>query len=111
MQHKYEWDFSQNQITEAKNDLRSKIFFLLLYVDPKTKDNYKNIEVEKAFDILLRSIGGLNELFNYPVEIVRVMELLEAALIEYKNPNFQFSIYRKLVLDAGSEVLKIKEVE
>ena len=111
MLHKYGWDFSQPQIISTKSDLRRKIFFLLLCVDPKTKDEYVNVNVETAFDSLLRSLGGFNELFRYPVEVVRIMSLLEAALKEYMNPDFQFSVYRKLVLDAGSEVLKIKEVD
>ena len=111
MEHKYGWSFSQQQMVNAKNDLRGKIFFLLLCVDPKTKSEYQNIDVEKAFDSLLRNLDGYNVLFNCPVEIVRIMCLLEAALDEYKKPNFQFGVYRKLVLDAGSEVLQIKEVD
>lgn len=111
MKHKYGWDFTKEQMADAKTDLRGKIFFLLLCVDPKTKFEYQNIDVEKAFDSLLRNLDGYNKLFNCPVEIVRIMCLLEAALDEYRNSNFQFSIYRKLILDAGSEVLKIKEVE
>lgn len=111
MEHKYGWSFSQQQMVNTKNDLRKKIFFLLLCVDPKTKSEYQNIDVEKAFDSLLRNLNGYNELFDYPVEIVRIMCLLEAALNEYKNSNFHFNAYRKLILDAGSEVLKIKEVD
>lgn len=111
MLHKYGWDFSQPQIINTKSDLRRKIFFLLLCVDPKTKDEYVNVDVKTAFDSLLRNLGGFNELFRCPVEVVKIMSLLEAALKEYMNPDFQFSVYRKLVLDAGSEVLKIKEVD
>jgi len=38
------------------------------------------------------------------------MSLLESALQEYeKGEEFDFSLYRKLVLDAGSEVMKIRE--
>lgn len=111
MKHKYGWDFTKEQISDAKTDLRGKIFFLLLCVDPKTKSEYQNIDVETAFDSLLRNLDGYNKLFDCPVEVVRTMCLLEAALNEYKKPDFQFSIYRKLVLDAGSEVLKIKEVK
>ncbi len=111
MKHKYGWDFTKEQISDAKTDIRGKIFFLLLCVDPKTKSEYQNIDVETAFDSLLRNLDGYNKLFDCPVEVVRTMCLLEAALNEYKKPDFQFSIYRKLVLDAGSEVLKIKEVK
>lgn len=103
-------EFSGNQISEAKKYIRKHIFFLLLIVDPKTKDEYKNIDVFEAFDNELTKLAGMNSILFEPPELVRVMSLLEAALIEYQNYNFSFSKYRKLILDAGNEVLKIKEV-
>lgn len=108
--HKY-GEFQDNQISQTKQYIRKQIYFLLLCVDPETKDEYPNIDVAVAFDGLLRKLGGLNEVLFCPPELVKVIALLEAALIEFNNPDFQFGIYRKLVLDAGSEVLKIKEVE
>jgi len=36
------------------------------------------------------------------------MSLLEQALSLYDEKDFNFKLYRKLLLDAGSEVLKIK---
>jgi len=102
--------FSSTQIEEAKKNIRKRIFFLLLIVDPETKDKYDNINVEDAFNIEIKKIGGMNRLLSYPKELVEVLSLLEAALMEYENPNFEFKVYRKLVLDAGALVENIKGV-
>jgi len=37
------------------------------------------------------------------------MSLLESALIEYQSECFNYMKYRKLILDAGSEVMRLKE--
>lgn len=101
--------FTKEQIHSTKNILRRDIFFLLLCVDPETKQEYKTIDVDKTFENLMYKIGGLNSLLSYPPEIVTVMSLLQEAYIEYHNPDFRFRVYRKLILDAGSAVLNIKE--
>lgn len=80
----------------------------MLCVDPKTKGNYQGIDVNAAFDNILYEINGLNELLSYPSLFLKIMSLLEAARIEYNKPDFAFGVYRKLILDAGTEVLNIK---
>ena len=104
-------EFTTAQIQSAKKEIRKNIIFLLSIVDPKLKEDYKHIDVNAAFNSLLMELGGMNELFFCPVEIVTVMSLLEAALIEYNSPEFDFAKYRKLVLDAGAKVELIKEVD
>lgn len=104
-------DFSHNQIHETKQSIRKSIFFLLLIVDPKTKNEYENVDVIAAFGNLLHKLGGMNSILLEPPEMVSVISLLEAALIEYSSPEFEWQTYRKLILDAGSEVLKVKEVD
>lgn len=104
-------EFSSNQIAETKEYMCKRIFFLLLIVDPKTKQEHKNINVCDAFDCELRKIAGLNSILFEPPELVRIMSLLEAALIEFNSPDFSWKKYRKLVLDACNEVSKIKEVD
>lgn len=101
-------EFTDNQISVTKEKMRKQIYFLLLCVEKK--DEYLEIDVNKAFDGLLLKFGGLNSILNFPPELVKVISLLEAALIEYNKSDFQFSKYRKLILDAGNEVLNIKEV-
>ena len=55
-------------------------------------------------------IGGMNDLLMNPPELVTVLSLLQAALTEYNNPEFNFKTYRKLILDAGAEVDRLGEV-
>lgn len=110
MKHKY-GEFTQSQIQSAKILLRKDIFFLLLCVDPKTKQEYEYININKTFTNLMYKIGGMNSLLYEPPELVTILSLLQRAYVEYNSPDFNFSIYRKLILDAGSEVLNIKEVD
>lgn len=109
MKHLY-GEFTQNQIAKTKKSLRGSIFFLLLCVDNNTAHEYEEIDINECFNGLLLKLGGMNELLMNPPELVTVMSLLQAALIEYNSPEFNFKTYRKLILDAGAEVDKLKEV-
>ena len=102
-------EFSENQIAQTKKSLRGSIFFLLLCVDPKTSWEYQDVDVNKCFNGLLLKIGGLNELLLKQPEVVTTMSLLQAALMEFNNPDFNFGVYRKLILDAGAEIEKLRE--
>lgn len=111
LKHNY-GEFSSNQIINTKNRLRKDIFYILVSSDPKTDEN---IDIKEALKILLHKIGGLNSILNYPDEIVWILSLLEKARLIYPDNGFsenEFhdSEFRKLILDAGAEVLKIKEV-
>lgn len=99
--------FSEKQIEQTKKSLRGSIFFLLLCVDKNTSWEYQDVDVNKCFNGLLQKMGGLNSLLLEPLEIVTTMSLLQAALMEYNNPDFDFQIYRKLILDAGAEIDKL----
>lgn len=109
MKHLY-GEFTRDQIAQTKKSLRGSIFFLLLCVDIKTAHEYQDVDVNKCFTGLLLKLGGLNDLLMNQPELVTVMSLLQAAMIEYNNPDFRFRTYRKLILDAGAEVDKLKEV-
>lgn len=108
MKYKY-GTFTVEQIQLTKEHLRKQIYFLLLCVDPETKNQYDNINVNEAFNNLLYKLAGMNDLFNNSYEFVSVISLLNAALLEYNDEHFSYAKYRKLILDAGSEILKIKE--
>lgn len=41
--------YSSAQVSSIKHSIQKSIFFLLLYVDPETRDNYPNIDVNEAF--------------------------------------------------------------
>ena len=111
MKHLYNGEFSQDQISQTKKSLRKSIFFLLVCVDKSTAPTDEEIDVNKSFKGLLLKLGGMNQLFMEPPELITVMSLLQAAMIEYNSPDFNFKTYRKLILDAGAEVDKLKEIE
>lgn len=101
--------YSSAQIHSTKISLRKAIFFLLLYVDPNTKEEYSNIDVVEAFRSLQYKLNGLNGILHEPPELVLTMSILESAKSEYLSESFDFKNYRKLILDAGAEIMKIKE--
>lgn len=101
--------YSSDQIKSIKQHIQKSIFFLLLYVDPKTKKDYLNIDVVEAFRNLQYKLNGLNSILLEQPELIETMCLLESALNEYLNDDFKWTIYRKLILDAGSEIMKVKE--
>ena len=113
--------FTSGQIAQTKKTLRGSIFFLLLCVDPRTSWEYENVDVNKSFEDILLKLDGLNDLLLNPPEIVITMSLLQEARKEFKKinenkmnenkmrGNFDFRLYRKLILDAGAEIDKIKE--
>lgn len=108
MKHLY-GKFSMRQISEIKELLRKSIFFCLVCVDEKTSCEIENVDVNKYFDSLMFKISGLNKLLMEQVELVTILSLLQAAKDLYNSDNFKYKMYRKLILDAGSEILKLKE--
>lgn len=109
MKHLY-GEFSEGQIKSTKEYLRKRIFFLLVCVDPNTSQGLEHVNINDCFRGLLYKISGLNKLLMEPQELVTALSLLQAAQMEYNNPNFKFKDFKMLILEAGAEVGKIKEV-
>lgn len=101
--HKY-GEFADMQISEIKQILRKRIFFLLVVAEDMSQ--FPDVNLPLAHTTLMWKISGLNQLLGEPVELVTVLSLLEEALINLKT-DFDFAKYRKLILDAGAEILKI----
>ena len=101
--------YSPAQIHSTKISIQKSIFFLLLCVDPATSGNYPDINVADVFDNLQRRINGLNSILLEQPELVETMSLLEAALNEYNSECFEWANYRKLILDAGAMIMRVKE--
>ena len=100
-------EFADKQISEIKEILRKRIFFLMLVAeDLETKTKFPKVNLEQANTTLLWRISGLNDLLGEPPELVTVLSLLEEAKNSITE-NFDFAKYRKLILDAGAEVMKI----
>lgn len=104
--HKY-GEFAEMQISEIKEILRKRIFFLLLVAeDLEAKEKFPEVDLMQANTTLLWRISGLNKLLGEPTELVTVLSLLEEAKNTITD-NFDFAKYRKLILDAGAEIMKI----
>ena len=108
METKYGY-YSVDQIHATKLSIRKAIFFLLLYVDPATAGNYPDANIVEAFCNLQYKLDGLNRILLEPPELVETMSLLEAALHEYKCECFDWQRDRKLILDAGAAIMRVKE--
>lgn len=99
--------FSQEQIDKYKKILHKKIHWLLLYKDPNMKNQFPTVDVNKYFEYLLKEINGASVVLNYPVQIIEILSLLQAAYDESHKETYDWEVYRKLVLDAHNLVDKI----
>lgn len=106
MRHLYGY-FDDGQMENYKTKLHKDVFWLLLYKDPQKVNDFQDVNYEKYFSNLMLRINGLNELLSYPMEIVEMMSVLEAALLETRKESFNFKTYRKLIFDAHSLIDKI----
>lgn len=98
-----------HQISSVKTFLQKSIFYLLLYVDPNESFKYPDVDVNDAFENVFHQLLGFNNILLQPPEILIVMNSLESARILYNSEDFNYSKYRKLILDAGSMIMKVKE--
>lgn len=105
--HKY-GEFKQEQTEYYQNKLRKKIFWLVLYTDKNTKDDFENIDVVKYHENLLFEISNYNALLFYPKDFVEIINTLEQALMILKSDKFDFQRYKKLVFDAGALMQRLK---
>lgn len=73
--------------------MHSWVHFLLIYAEQKTDilDNY--------FDIIQTRLNGLNELLQYPSQLIEIMNLVESARLEFNSSEYRHAKYRKLILD------------
>lgn len=101
--HKY-GEFADMQVSDIVNIIRKRIFFLLVVAEKPNE--FPNVNLVVAHTTLMWGISGLNELLGCPTELVMVLSLLEEALNNLQT-DFNFSKYRKLILDAGAEIMKI----
>ena len=107
--HKY-GEFADMQISKIKQIIRKRIFFLLLVAEDEVKTNktkFPDVNLEQANTTLLWRLSGLNELLGTPTELVIILSLLEEAKNTIQPDNFDYKKYRKLILDAGAEVMNI----
>ncbi len=92
--------YGENQLSNYRDKLHNKIFWLLIYKDPKTIDEYKHVDYDKYFRSLMKEINGLNDILLKPPRLIEMMSLLQAAYNETLAINFDYMAYRKFILDA-----------
>lgn len=110
IEYKY-GSFTEEQFNEYKTQLHKKLFWLLIYKDPNTKEQFPNVDqanFEQYFTHVMHEIDGMNSIFLYPPEICMMVNILESALHETQKEFFDYKFYRKLILDAHSLIDKIQ---
>ena len=95
-------ELTADQLDEYRERLHKKLFWLLLYKDPNTKEDYSGTNFDRYFLTLMMELKGLDEVLVHPNGLVEILCILEAAFDETKKDPFEYSIYRKFVLDAHS---------
>ena len=87
-------EYTEEQIIAFRKKLHTWIHYCLVYVEeqPAYLEQYM-IKVQRKFQ-------GLNELLEYSPKLVEIMNLLEAARIEFEKNGKKTELYRKLILDA-----------
>ena len=100
-------ELSDRQIEEFKQYLHKKMFWLLLYKDPKTADRYKNVDYDAYFETLMWLINGFSELTIYPMPILEVLALLETSHEIAVDEPFNYGMYRRFVLEAHTALDKL----
>lgn len=107
MQTKYGC-FSDTEVAEYRKKLHNKMFWLLLYKDPKTAQQYAYVDFEKYFNTLMKEINGLNSMLScQSFGLIELMSILQAAYNETLLDDFNYHQYRKFILDAHALLDKI----
>jgi hypothetical protein len=107
-------EFSDRQIELNAELMHSEIHKLLLHKDKRITEQLFSSEDDyfKYFKNLLYRYGGYNELLGEPEYMVCLMSTLQAAYDEVRRRPFNYSVFRKLILDAHGYVkLMFEEVD
>lgn len=92
MKYKY-GNYPSEQFNEYKKKIHSWVHWLLIYAENSDPN------LNSYFDKIQYKLDGLNELINYPTQLVEIMNLIESAKIEYNKSNYSHKTYRKIILD------------
>lgn len=101
--------FPTEQTQKIEKLMHNEIHKLLLHKDPKVTDKIFENEndFQKYFENLLYRFGGLNSLLNYPPIMILLLSSLQSALDETKKNDFNFYVYRKLILNSHGYLSQI----
>lgn len=101
IKHKY-GEFKEYQVRDYQRKLRKKIYWLVLYTDKATRDDFRDVNVVRCHENLMFEISRYNELLFYPKNFVEIISNLESALYILKSGHFNFQKYKHFVLHAGA---------
>ena len=106
-------EFSDDQIKANARLMHGEIHKLLLYKDPELSDQIFKSEEEfyTYFNNLLYRFGGLNTLLGNPKQMIALMSTLQAALGEVQSDQYDWTVFRHLILDAHGYVKAMFEVQ
>lgn len=106
-------NFSYRQITYNVKFMHGKVHKLLLYKDKNIKQTIFRNEVEfnNYFINLLLYFNGLNKLLGEPEKMIPLMATLQSAYELVLSTNFNYKLYRKLILDAHGLIKSMFEEE
>lgn len=94
--------FTDKQINEAVRAMHNDIHKLLLYKDKRIEE--KIFEDDEAFLIFFENVmfklGGTKTLFNDNGIMVTLMSELQAALNNAKSDHFDYTTFRRAILDS-----------
>lgn len=89
--------FTEEQFTEFKKKLHSKIHWMLIYYE---NDEYDNEYLKNYFEGLMKYINGVNDILNNSPVVIELMTTLQMAFNEFNDAKS----YRKYVLSAHNIV-------
>lgn len=94
--------FTDKQINEAVRAMHGDIHKLLLYKDKTIEE--KIFEDDEAFLVFFENVmfklGGTKTLFNDNGIMVTLMATLQAALDEVQRDHFNYTTFRRAILDS-----------
>lgn len=104
-------EFSDAQVNDLIETMHSEIHKLLLYKDPKVNEFI--FESDAAFTSyfinLLYRFGGLNKILGEPIYMVAFMSTLRAAYDECQSAEYDYQVFRRLILDAHGYIKQMFE--
>lgn len=92
-------NFTEEQFTEFKKKLHSKIHWLIIYKEFDDCDFFN-----EYFISTMKYINGLNDVLDNNPIIVDLLVTLQVAYNESIKKDFNFKIYRKYILSAHNIV-------
>ena len=110
MEHLY-GELSNRQVELNEKAMHGEIHKLLLHKDANVKDEIFSSDKQFLiyFENLLKRYSGLNTLLFEPPKMITFLSTLQAAHNECLKKDFDYAVFRKLILDAQgylSEIFK-----